>query len=66
MYQIAVAPAFRRKGIATQLLDRIQQLISQEKMQFNNIDEKGENLRLFLEKQGFVNVLNQFEMTKKM
>ena len=66
LYQIAVAPAYRRKGIATQLLDRIQQLISQEKMQFNNIDEKGENLRLFLEKQGFVNVINQFEMTKKM
>ena len=66
LYQIAVAPAYRRKGIGTQLLARIQQQIPQENVQFNNIDVRAENLKSFLEKHGLANIINQFEMVKEL
>jgi ribosomal protein S18 acetylase RimI-like enzyme len=66
MYQIAVAPQHRRTGIGTQLLAEVQQQLSNEKVQINNVDEAAENLKLFLEKQGLTNDINQFEMTKKL
>lgn len=64
LYQIAIIPTYRRKGIGTQLLARIQQQIAEEKVQFNNVDEGAENLKLFLEKQGLIHVINQLEMIK--
>ena len=66
LYQIAVAPSFRRKGIGTQLLAHIQQQIPQEIVQFNNVDESAENLKLFLEKQSLTHVINQLEMIKEL
>lgn len=66
MYQIAVAPQHRRTGIGTQLLAEVQQQLSNEKVQINNVDEAAENLKLFLERQGLTNDINQFEMTKKL
>lgn len=66
IYQIAVAPQHRRTGIGTQLLAEVQQQLSNEKVQINNVDEAAENLKLFLEKQGLTNDINQFEMTKKL
>jgi len=66
LYQIAVAPSFRRKGIGTQLLSRIQQQITEEKVQLNNGDERAENLILFLKKNGLTNVINQLEMVKEL
>ncbi|MFA4870101.1 MAG: GNAT family N-acetyltransferase [Pedobacter sp.] len=64
IYQIAVAPPYRRKGIGTQLLAKVQQQLSNEKVQINNMDEAAESLKLFLEKQGLTNDINQFEMVK--
>lgn len=66
IYQIAVALQHRRKGIGTQLLEKIQQQLAAEKVQFNNIDEASESLKLFLEKQGLATAINQFEMTKNL
>lgn len=66
MYQIAVAPQHRRTGIGTQLLAEVQQQLSNEKVQINNVDEAAENLKLFLAKQGLTNDINQFEMIKKL
>lgn len=64
LYQLAVAPEFRKKGVATQLLAHVQQELAQQKLQWNNIDETAEGLRIFLERQGLVNTINQFEMSK--
>lgn len=64
IYQIAVALRHRRKGIATQLVAAVQQQVPNEKIQLNNMDEAAENLKLFLEKQGLTNNINQFEMVK--
>lgn len=66
LYQLAVAPAHRRKGIATQLLARVQQQTGRGKVQLNNVDEAAESLKLFLEKQGLANTINQFEMIKNL
>ncbi|MBL7711516.1 MAG: GNAT family N-acetyltransferase [Chitinophagaceae bacterium] len=64
IYQLAVAPQHRRKGIATQLLAAVQQQMPEGKVQFNNVDEAAAGLKLCLEKQGLKNELNQFEMTR--
>lgn len=66
LYQLAVAPSHRRKGIATQLLARVQQQTGRGKVQLNNVDEAAESLKLFLEKQGLANTINQFEMIKNL
>lgn len=66
IYQIAVAPQHRRKGIGTQLIAEVQQQLSNEKVKLNNMDEIAENLKLFLEKQGLTNDINQFEMVKNL
>lgn len=66
LYQIAMAPSYRRKGIGTQLLARIQQQITEGKVQLNNVDEGAENLILFLKKNGLTNVINQLEMIKEL
>lgn len=64
LYQLAVAPAFRRKGVATQLLAYVQQELAGQKLQWNNVDETATGLKIFLERQGLVNTINQFEMSK--
>lgn len=66
IYQLAVAPEHRRKGIASQLFTEISQQMISGKMQMNNIDEASESLKMFLEKQGLTNTINQFEMLKKL
>ncbi len=66
LYQLAVAPRHRRKGVATQLLNQIQQVLPGQKIQCNNIDEAATGLKIFLEKQGLVNEINQFEMIKNL
>lgn len=64
LYQLAVAPEFRQKGVATQLLAHVQDELAQQKIQWNNVDEAAEGLKVFLERNGFVNTINQFEMSK--
>lgn len=66
IYQIAVAPKHRRKSIGTQLLTAVQLQMSGEEVKLNNMDEEAENLKLFLEKQGLSNHINQFEMLKSL
>lgn len=66
IYQMAVALQHRRKGIGTKLLAEVQQRLSNEKVQLNNMDEAAENLKIFLEKQGLTNNINQFEMIKNL
>lgn len=66
LYQLAVASGHRRKGVATQLLNHIQQVLPGQKIQCNNIDEAATGLKVFLEKQGLVNEINQFEMIKNL
>lgn len=64
VYQIAVAKDFRRKEIGKQLLAEVQNQLSVEKLQINNVDEACESLKLFFEGLGLKNDINQFEMTK--
>jgi len=64
IYHIAVAPQHRRKGIATQLLNELKKYLSSTQIQLNNVDEKAENLRVFLKKCGLTDRINQFEMIK--
>lgn len=64
IYQLAVAAEYRRRGIGTQILAEVQKQMSNEKIEINNLDESAESLKLFLEKQGLINDINQFEMVK--
>jgi len=64
IYQVAVAAECRRKGIGTQLFQALKKEMPAEKISFNNVDAKAKNVKLFLEKQGLVNGLNQVEMIK--
>lgn len=62
IYQLAVAPAYRRKGIGQQLCAAVQGLIPNDTLQINNIDEASVGLKLFFERQGLTNDINQLEM----
>lgn len=66
IYQLAVAPLYRRKGIGTQVLAEVRKLSFNEKVEVNNLDESAENLKLFLKKQGLRNDINQYEMVKNL
>lgn len=66
IYQVAVHPGHRRKGIATALFSEINQQITCEKVQINNSDETGEHLTGLFETMGLINTINQFEMVKTM
>ena len=66
IYHIAVTSEYRRKGIGTQLLTETQKQLSDKKVQINNMDEAAESLKLFLEKHGLTNDINQFEMIKSL
>ena len=66
IYHIAVTSEYRRKGIGTKLLVEVKKQLEGEKVQINNIDESAENLKLFLEKHGLINDINQFEMVKNL
>ncbi|QBQ41723.1 GNAT family N-acetyltransferase [Sphingobacterium psychroaquaticum] len=62
IHQFAVAPLFRRKGIASRLFAEINRLVAGEKVQVNNVDEASFESKLFLEKLGLTNHIDQFEM----
>lgn len=64
IYQLAVNPNQRHKGVAQQLIAAIRQQIPAESIQINNVDEAAADLKQFLEKQGLQNDINQLEMTK--
>lgn len=64
IYQIAVSPNQRRRGIASNLIKETYKEMNGEEIQINNVDSAYESLRFFIEKQGLVNDVNQFEMIK--
>ncbi len=60
LMQLAVAPAYRRKGIGSRIL---RALSDPETLKVNNIDEELKGTLAFFEANGFKMVLEQFEMT---
>lgn len=66
VYQIAVSKNHRRKGIASNLIKEAYQATNAETLQINNIDSTCESIKLFLERQGLVNDINQFEMMRSL
>ena len=60
--QMAVAPAFRRKGIGTALLEKARQMSIQKNLTILNIEEKEEGIAQFYTSNGFVRMLSQHEM----
>jgi len=61
LMQLAVAPAYRRKGIGSRIL---RALSNGETLKVNNIDEELKGTLAFYEANGFEMVLEQFEMSK--
>jgi ribosomal protein S18 acetylase RimI-like enzyme len=61
LMQLAVAPAYRRKGIGSRIL---RALSASDTLKVNNIDEKLKGTLAFFEANGFKVVLEQFEMSK--
>jgi ribosomal protein S18 acetylase RimI-like enzyme len=61
LMQLAVAPAYRRKGIGSRIL---RALSGAETLKVNNIDEELKGTLAFFEANGFKVVLEQFEMSK--
>lgn len=66
VFQLAVAHEHRRKGIGTLLFAALQQQVVHEKVRMNNVDAAATGFKLFLEKQGLINDVNQFEMVKNL
>ena len=65
LMQLAVAPAHRRKGIGTRILNALQSEVSAtESLKVSNIDEGSRGTLAFYETNGFKMVLEQFEMVK--
>lgn len=63
IHQIAVAPVYRRQGIAAALVNEIWNLEEKKAWTALNVSENAEDLNGFFERLGFVNQLNQYEMT---
>jgi ribosomal protein S18 acetylase RimI-like enzyme len=63
LMQLAVAPAYRRKGIGSRIL---RALSDAETLKVNNIDEELKGTLAFFEANGFKVVLEQFEMSKSL
>ena len=63
LMQLAVAPAYRRKGIATMILSGLQREVT-ESLKVNNIDEELKGTMAFFEASGFKMGLEQYEMMK--
>lgn len=65
LMQLAVAPAYRRRGIGSRILSGLQREVS-ESLKVNNIDEELKGMMGFFEASGFKMVLGQFEMMKSL
>lgn len=63
LMQLAVAPAYRRKGIATMIMSALQREVS-DSLKVNNIDEELKGTMAFFEASGFKMILEQHEMMK--
>lgn len=59
--QFAVDKSFRNKGLATELFNYVQQNSSAE-ISIINIEDNSAEISKFLDKQGLINYINQYEM----
>jgi len=67
LMQLAVAPAFRRRGIGSRILSVLQREVSAtESLKVNNIDKELKGTLAFFEANGFKMVLEQEEMIKNL
>ena len=65
LMQLAVAPAYRRKGIGSRILRALQDEVA-EFLKVNNIDEELKGTMKFFEANEFKLVLEQYEMMKSL
>lgn len=67
LMQLAMAPAFRRRGIGSRILSALQREVSAtESLKVNNIDKELQGALAFFEANGFTMVLEQEEMIKNL
>jgi ribosomal protein S18 acetylase RimI-like enzyme len=67
LFQLAVSPGFRRKGVGSMILAKLQsQVLSGEPLKVNNIDYELQGALAFYEASGFTAALNQYEMLRKL
>jgi ribosomal protein S18 acetylase RimI-like enzyme len=67
LMQLAVAPAFRRRGIGSRILSALQHEVSAtDGLKVNNIDQELKGMLAFFEANGFKMVLEQEEMIKNL
>ena len=67
LMQLAVAPAFRRRGIGSRILSALQREVSAtESLKVNNVDKELKGTLAFFEANGFKMVLEQEEMLKSL
>jgi len=63
LVQLAVDPGYRRRGLASKLLDALQDCVtSSESIKVNNVDENLKDATAFFEAVGFKLILEQYEM----
>ncbi|MFD2698997.1 GNAT family N-acetyltransferase [Paenibacillus shunpengii] len=60
--QIAVHPVYRRKGIATSIVDTLMNHSNGKQLRVINVDDACEGMKLFLDKVGFETIGHQYEM----
>lgn len=64
--QLAVKPGYRRLGVATDIMQHLQEQTGSHKIKMLNVDERDEALNRFLEQSGFRVFVKQYEMEKKL
>lgn len=64
IYQLSVSKEHRRKGVATQLISELRQLDKQKIITCNNVDEASVPMKLFFEKMGIAERIQQLEMIR--
>lgn len=62
--QIAVAQYYRRKGIATNIMNYISETLGQQELVINNVDHTSDRTLSFIKKLGLSFKLAQFEMKR--
>ncbi len=62
--QLAVEAAYRRKGIGLSLIRKAREITRQQPLTLLNVEKEQNALVAFLEKSGFVNEVDQYEMVR--
>lgn len=64
IHQLSVSKVHRRKGVATQLISELRQLAPQKSIACNNVDKMSVPMKLFFEKHGIKEKIQQLEMIR--